>query len=146
MFLNSIANESIEKVDHFLNDNITQLYKKVIEKNIADGVKQKYDQLNISDVEIQNNTDEFVEVKAFVRFLDYKIDRKNGKIVSGNNQIRTKRYITLKFKKNSVEKKIAFKCPNCGASLNINEKSFCNYCGKPVDERFSDLVLWETSF
>ncbi len=98
-------------------------------------VIQKYDYLNISNVENMNEADEFVSVNANVRYTEDKIDKKTKKIVGGSDTYMNKYTISMKFRKNKIEEKLVHKYPKCGANLNINKDSFCEYCRSPTDER-----------
>lgn len=141
MLLNSISTGNINKVDHYLDDNLTQYFKKVIEDNTKNNLIQKYDQLNITNVEIIKEDDQTLTISATVKYMDYKIDAKTKKIVNGNNKKRIVNYVLLGFRKNKKRDTSIYRCPNCNAGLNINNSSICTYCGSNVDERYSEYVL-----
>lgn len=75
MLMEAITNKNIDSVDLFLDDTLTKNIEVLLKQTKK--VIQKYDYLNISNVEIMNETDEFVSVNANVRYTEDKIDKKN---------------------------------------------------------------------
>lgn len=145
MLLHAISKENISMVDHFLDDKLTDKYKKIIENNKKNNVKQVFRQLNITNLKIVEENDKFVTLEGITRYIGYKVNRQNNKYVSGDNLTRITKTIILKFRKNDINNKYVFNCPYCGAGLNINDSSICSYCGMAVDERFSPYVLCFTN-
>lgn len=89
-----------------------------------------------------NEKDEFVSVNANVRYTEDRIDKKTKKIVGGSDTYMNKYTISMKFRKNKIEEKLVHKYPKCGANLNINKDSFCEYCRSPTDEIYSEYILY----
>lgn len=145
MFLNSIATENIDKVDHFLDDELTEKYRRKIRDNIRNGVCQRYDMLNISNLNIYSESESHINLTATVKYADYKIDKQTGKVVSGDKNNRIVKTAWLTFRKQNIENRISYKCPGCGGALDLNATSICNHCGAPIDERFSEFVLEDIS-
>ena len=143
MLLTAIAEDNIDRVDHFLDDTLANRYREIVNNNINKNVKQKFEMLNITNVSIINETKDTLVVNAKTRYVNYKVNRKNNSLVEGNNISRQTYSVILKFRKTNVKSQIAYECPGCGASLNLNEKSICEHCGRPIDERYSPLVLTE---
>lgn len=141
MLLHAISQENISIVDHCLDDALTAKYKQLIETNIQKNVKQVFRQLNITNLHRIQQDDEYVTYEGLVRYITYYVDRQNNKYVSGDNKTRISKNVVLKFKKNDINSRTIFKCPNCGAGLKINATSICTYCGSSIDERYSPYVL-----
>lgn len=141
MLLHAISKENILMVDHYLDDSLTSKFKKTIENNIKNNVRQVYRQPNITNISIVEEDDNYVTLTALVRYISYFVNRKNNKYASGDNENRISKTVILKFKKNNIETKTLYNCPNCGAGLKINSSGTCSYCGVSVDERFSQFVL-----
>lgn len=141
MLLHAISKEDISIVDHYLDDALTNKYKEIIENNKKNNVRQVYRQPNISNVSVITENDEYVTFECDIKYISYLVDRKTNKFVSGDNKNRISKTVDLVFRKNSVEKKVIYYCPNCGAGLKINSTGICSYCGITVDERFSPYVL-----
>ena len=141
MLLHAISKEDISIVDHYLDDELTEKYKEIIANNKKNNVKQVYRQQNITDVRKIYEDSEYITFMCETKYISYLVNRKNNKIISGDNKTRIKKTIYLKFRKNDVNRRILYSCPNCGAGLNINETGICSYCGITVDERFSPYVL-----
>ena len=143
MLLHAISKENISIVDHYLDDNLTEKFRAIIENNINNNVKQVYRQLNISDLSVLQEDENYITFEGTAKYITYFVNRKNNKFVSGDDKTRVSKSLILKFRKNTVQSKVLFKCPNCGAGLTINASSLCPYCGGSIDERFSPYVLCE---
>lgn len=124
----------IEKIDHFVNDEIYEKIKLKVEDDKANNRIQIYDELNVSNVSIMNivelNDCFKITVKVHSKALEYYIDRENKKFISGNNQIRTERDTIIEYTKmkNAQEYKVVRKCPTCGAVIDVNANGKCSYC------------------
>ena len=141
MLLHAISKENISIVDHYLDDALSSKYKKIIENNIKNNVRQVYRQANITDLNIIEEDDNFVTFEAKTRHIEYFVNRKNNKFVSGDNTTRISKTTILKFRKNNIKTKTLYNCPNCGAGLKINSSGICSYCGISLDDKFSPYVL-----
>ena len=141
MLLHAISKENISIVDHCLEDTLTQRFNEIILNNIKNNVKQVYRQLNITNLNIIEEDNEYVTLEGTVRYISYFVNRQTNKYVSGDNKTRINKQVVLMFRKNNIESRQLYKCPKCGAGLNINTSSICSYCDSVVDERFSPYVL-----
>ena len=141
MLLEAIDGENLDRARHFLSDELYSKFEQTLFKNKKNGVKQNYEQTNVTNIIITDETDEKLVANATIRVIDYLMNRNSGAIVSGSCGGRVERNVVLTFRKNNVENRLSYKCPNCGAPLNINSTSICEYCKMSVDERFSPLVL-----
>lgn len=141
MLLHAISKENIAMVDHFLDDELTKKYKEIINKNISNNIRQVYRQLNITNLKIINEDNEFVTFQGLTRYISYFVDRKNNKYVSGDNVNRISKTVILKFRKNDSKSKKLYNCPNCGAGMKINTTGICSYCGTTLDDKYTPYVL-----
>lgn len=145
MLLHAISNENISMVDHYLDDELTKHFQKIIDNNIKNNVKQVFRQLNITNLSVVQEDEKYVTFNGLTRYITYFVDRKTENYIYGDNKIRISNNIILKFRKNDVKAKSLYRCPNCGAGLQINTTSICSYCDSAVDERFSPYVLCSTN-
>ena len=130
----AIVTGKIEKIDHFVNDEIYEQIKQKVETDIEKNRIQIYDELNVSNVEIINieelNDSFKIAVKVHSKALEYYIDRENRKYLSGNNYSRTERDTIIEYTKmkNAQSYKVNRKCPTCGANIDVNANGQCSYC------------------
>lgn len=127
----AIMTKELEKIKHFVNDTIYQSLE--LKVNSLGSLIQVYDEINVKQttiLSIKMIDDEFyIEVNITSRYMDYLIDE-NGKFVSGNNsdRIEKENYLIFKKKKKKTNDNV-FKCPGCGASIDVNANGLCKYCG-----------------
>jgi hypothetical protein len=141
MLLNAISKENISMVDHYLDNSLTEKYKKIIENNIKNNKKQVFRQPNISNIYTMQENEQYITFQATVKYISYYVNRKTNKLIEGDDKTRITKTVVLKFRKNNVASKTLYNCPSCGAGLNINSTAICTYCNAPLDERFSQYVL-----
>lgn len=85
------------------------------------------------------------------RIVDYTVDDKSGKLVSGSRSV--EKFMTYEWtlqrakgKKTAAPGETATsakQCPNCGAPLDMNESARCPYCGSVVTARDFDWAISE---
>lgn len=141
MLLHAISKENISIVDHYIDDDLATKINNYIENNKTNNVKQVFRQQNISNVDILNESDDCITIRADIKHITYFVDRTSNNYVYGDNQTRKKNTITLKFRKNNIQAKAIIHCPSCGAGLKINNSAICSYCGESLDESYSHYVL-----
>ena len=140
MLLYAISREDIDRVRQYLSDDLAKKYESIIKENIENNLVQRYGELNVSKVEIISEENNVITLQLVVKYIDYKIDRKTKKYVSGETT-RHSYYKTLRVTYNLDNKAIVYRCKNCGAQLNVNLTSVCSYCGEPVDNEDSLFVI-----
>ena len=128
---NSIEDKNTLIIKPYFADSILLLYDREIEKDRQNGLTHIFDKLTAAGVKTQ-----FIDIIAEIRsrMTDYKIDSAGKPVGGGMN---TEKFITSEWtlERNTSEKtsdKIvlnAQNCPNCGAAININNSSVCEYCG-----------------
>ncbi len=141
MLLTAITKENISLVDHYLDDELTKKYKNIIDANINKNLKQVYRQLNLTNLTVVSENNDFVVLQGKTRYISYFVNRNTNEYVSGDNKNRITKSITLKFRKNNTKSQILYRCPNCGVSVNINASGVCSYCNSTLDERYSPYIL-----
>lgn len=130
----SIVTGKIEKIDHFVNDEIYEKIKQKVVNDKKNNRIQLYDELNVSNVDILNIEelkDSFViTVRVHSKALEYYIDREKRTYLSGNNQVRKEKDSIIEFTKikNAKQYNITRKCPTCGAIVDVNVNGQCIYC------------------
>ena len=145
MLLHAISKENIAMVDHFLDDNLTEKIKKIIETNKAKNLKQLFRLPNISNLVMIREDNEYLTIQAEIKHITYFVNRQTNKYICGDRQTRITENVYFKLRKNNNVERSIIQCPSCGAALNINKTAICSYCGIDVDERFSDYVLCSIS-
>ena len=144
-----VMKQNLENIRHFLSDEVYEKYSSKIKQLQANNQIQVYDELNVSDTTI-TNIEEFddrfeIEVKLLTKYLDYRIAKDTKKFIDGNRDVRTEKYVKLKFSKIKNAKALgnARKCTGCGANIDLNKNGVCEYCGSVYVLRDYDWVLEE---
>ena len=145
--LYSIMINDITKVRHFLSDEVASEIEKIIERNKSNNEKQMYDELNVKDIMLTSrettSTKEIINVTIISRYMDYIIDADTGEYKRGVKDYRVERsnYLTFERYLNAKDRPILFKCPNCGADMDINNSGRCNFCREVVDLSDYEYIL-----
>lgn len=127
--------DEVDDVKHFLSDDVYMQYKGISGDYKSRNLIQMYDELNVKSSNITNVDITDCEYKVTVllvsRYMDYLLDRDTGNLVSGNNNSRIEVKYKLIFtkKRQFLQQGVVRKCPGCGASISVNTKGVCEYCG-----------------
>jgi len=146
-FLTSIMMDRLPEVKHFVTDNVYEFGNMIINGAKNNGNRQMFDELNVKDTTIKTITlyEDFYKVNVYLqsRYLDYIISLDDGNYVSGNNSSRKQVDYNIILTKKRVTKNqdIVRKCPNCGASINVNASGKCEYCGSIYNLEDYDWVI-----
>lgn len=149
MLHTAVMMEDLPRVDHFISDEVYSKYEAKIKGLKNSNLRQMYDELNVKSTKILSseiNGDKIiVKVLIVSRYMDYLLDKTNGRCVSGNNKSRIEKnnYLTLEKKIEAKDLGISRKCPACGANMNINQSGKCEYCGSIFNEEDYDWVITE---
>ncbi len=147
MLHSSIMMDNLERVKHFLSEDVYLKYEDILKDLNSRNVRQMYDELNvkntyIKDIEIN---DECVIIKVDItsRYMDYLIDKTTGKFISGFNDHRIEKtnHLELTKKRNASNYGIDKKCPGCGANIDVNNSGKCAYCGSIFNTENYDWIL-----
>lgn len=146
MLYTSIMMDDLDRVRHFISDNLEKKYELILKELKEKHLRQMYDELNVKDTNITNieikDNKICINVKLISRYMDYKVDEKFN-VVSGDNTRRVENinYLTLEKTINSGYNSSARKCPGCGANISVNTSGKCEYCGSIFDIENYDWVL-----
>ena len=147
MLLYSIMTNDIERVKHYLSNDLYNKYKTIVNDHINNDETQMYDELNVYKINIISkeyiDNKEIITVRLISRYMDYIIDNKTKNIKSGINTYRIEKTNTLVFEKNkdTIDNKIIHTCPNCGANLDIHYNGVCSYCKQSINLLNEDYIL-----
>lgn len=145
----AVMKQDLQKVKHFLSDEAFQKYNEKIERLKSRNQIQVYDELNVSNtniIDISEDDEKFeIEVSLLTKYLDYLITKDTRKYISGNRNDRVEKRVRLTFSKIKKAKELGFarKCPGCGANMDINKSGICEYCGSVYTLREYDWILDE---
>lgn len=146
LLLSSVMNKNINRVDHFISNEVYNKYQEIINNLKAKNYIQMYEQLNvysntIDKIEIKDDKT-IVTVHLVSRALEYIMDLDRN-IISGNDKTRiNKEYkLTLEKINDSKLQAVARKCPSCGANMDVNYSGECQYCGTIYNNEDYDWIL-----
>lgn len=143
----SLMTNNLERVKHFISEDIYNEFNKRLNKLNQDNQIQMFDELNVKSTEIKNVeiTDEnfIINVKLTSRYMDYIIDKTTKELISGNNTSRVQKenFLTFTKRRNSKKQGAIRKCPSCGANMDINNTGKCKYCGTIYNNSDYDYIL-----
>lgn len=146
LLYSSVMNKNLEKVDHFISDEVYKKYEQIIKELELKKYTQLYEQLNVKSTKIKNieigEEKIIVSVELISRSLDYVIDY-SKRIVLGNvsERIENKHYLKFEKLRKTKEHNIVRRCPSCGANMNINSSGKCEYCDTIYDYENYDWIL-----
>ena len=145
----AVMKQNLEKVKHFLSDEVYEKYNKQIKALQTSNQIQVYDELNVSNTNIKSINeleDKFeITVSILTKYLDYRIAKDTKKFVSGDRDVRKEKIVILKFSKIKNAKALgnARKCTGCGANIDLNKNGVCEYCGSVFLLEEYDWILDE---
>ena len=151
MLHTAIMLEDLPRVDHFIGDAVYEKYEAKLKELKNSNWRQMYDELNVKSTTIQSA--EVVDGKIVVRvlivsrYMDYILDKSNGKLVAGNNKSRVEKnnFLTLEKRVDANKLGTSRKCPGCGANMNINQSGKCEYCGTIFNTEDYDWIITDIS-
>lgn len=151
MLLSGVMTWDIDRVKHKISSELYDIYKTKVDNLKANNQRQMYDELNVKSTKIQSITeteDEYIIVVLLVStYMDYRVDATSLKYISGINDHRIEKFnnLTFKKKKNFKNNNGVNECPNCGASVNINNTGICEFCHKTFNLSDYDWILTNIS-
>lgn len=141
--------DELDSVHHFMNDTVFETFSTRVQQLNQKNLRQMYDELNVKSTSIidfqATDTNFIITVKLISRYLDYYLNKQTGDFVSGNTESRVEKTNILKFtkKRNFLTQGVVRKCPGCGASISVNTKGICDYCGTTYHLEDYDYILTE---
>ncbi len=147
MLLYSIMSEDMERVKHFISDDLYKYYESKVNSHKQNNEVQCYDELNVANIcilkqEVIDNK-MICEVEITSKYMDYIMDKDTGNVKLGNNQSRVQKKNLLVFEKESTDNTYGgeYECKNCGASVDVNFNGICPFCNKSIDLIGRDYIL-----
>ena len=143
----AITLDNLEEVKHFMSDEIYERFAEVLAKDKQNHERHMYDELNVKTSRIENITETEnayeIAVNLHARYMDYYLSLETGEVTRGNNSYRIDVLYHLTFTNQKKIKKtnLVRQCPNCGASLDVDDSGFCPYCHSTYDQIDHDYVL-----
>ena len=147
MLLTGIMECDMIGVSHYLSNEIFNKYQDKCKRLKSNKELQCYDELNVGDIHIIDRYDDenynYIEVDILSKYMDYVIDSETLKYKRGINDHRVSinHHLVFRKRKDSKIRKELVKCPNCGASLDINYSGKCSYCGTVSGVEDFDYIL-----
>ncbi len=145
-----IMSRDLSKVKPFLSDELYNKYLDVVNNDINNNLIHCYDELNVKNIDIVKEVSidgyYYVVVNLTSLYMDYYMNADTNDYVSGinNRRVEVVHEITFK-KKEGVEKGNVTKCPNCGASVDLESTSKCPYCNEDLSNINYDYIMCEVS-
>lgn len=148
MILNSIQNNNMEDVRHYLANDVYVKFNNMINEYKNKNIRRCFDEMNVKSSKIVGNmiTDNFItiEVELVSRYMDYFTDI-DYNYISGINDKRIEKIhkITLSKRRHTKHLEEARRCTYCGNILDINNSGLCKFCRKPFKmEEYGYLVTY----
>lgn len=147
----AVMKQDLTRIRHFLSEEVYVKFQEKVKTLNARNVIQIYGELNVSETRIsrisENEKEFIIEVNLQTKYLDYQIDKKSKRMVSGNDQIRVEKNMILLFAKTKSAKSlgVARKCQGCGANMDLSFDGRCKYCGSIFKLEEYDWILKDIS-
>lgn len=145
----AITTDNLDDIKHFLSNELYLQLNNYLNNLKSKNQRQIYDEINVKNTYIKEKKKladrTRITVNVIARYMDYIIDINNNKIISGQDTKRIEKIYTLVFEKKLATKELGLvrKCPNCGASLNINASGKCPFCKTTFNLVDYDYILVE---
>ena len=145
MLLYSISTNDLDRVKHYLTQEMIDKYQKVIDTNINRKETILFDELNVKTISITNKEIKddynYIYVNLISRYMNYYINE-NGDFLRGNNKRRDEISHKLVFRKKlNASSNSVVKCPGCGANVDSNFSGRCEFCGMTYSAENYDYQL-----
>ncbi len=139
------SNFEYDKIRKLTTDELYNMYTSQLKVLKAKKQRNIMSDIDVLDVKIigikEENKVITVQVYLCVSCYDYVILESDNKTVRGTDKNKVKIEYELAFIKAKDDNKNIEKCPNCGASVDINASATCPYCDSTLVKVASDYVL-----
>ena len=144
---NSWERQDWEPMRAHLTDDLFSQMKRQLDELVQRGQINKMERIAVMDVSLmsfhQDEQHDNLTLRLQTRLVDYTIDRRTGKVVSGDpkrekfmtydwTMIRTLGTQTTALGLDQKDKATSFNCPHCGAPIDLTQSARCSYCGSIV--------------
>lgn len=154
MLQNAWTEKKWEKVRPLESDQLFNMHRMQLQEHITKKTTNVVENICILDTKIveyrQDDQNDILDVLIKARINDYEIDDETKRVIKGDpNEEFYMTYIWTMTRRKGVltnEAKSGVSsnhCPNCGASLSINQAGKCEYCDSIVTNGDYDWVLNE---
>jgi uncharacterized tellurite resistance protein B-like protein len=146
------SKQDLGQVRAFISDGIYERFSLQINDQKAEGVRDHMEEINVSSMSIAHaeveKVFETITVRINASAVDYQVDLKTGKRVSGSKRSDSFVEYWTFIRKPGAEMKaesglIEGNCPNCGAALQVNESAKCPACQAVIKSGEYDWILSE---
>ena len=143
----ALMTDNMKRVDHFINDQVYQMYSQKLNDLNNNNERQMFDELNVKSTDITNveitDTKYIVTVRIISRYMDYIVDKTTNKFKRGNNTSRVEKTNILTFEKlrSAKTQGVVRFCPNCGHPMDVNKSGYCEFCHSTYNQENYDYVL-----
>lgn len=146
----ALMREQLKDIRHFIGKGVYQALNDALLEVRSRNGKFVFKYINIknnviTDIEVNKNV-YTIKVFLMTTFKDYIMDLNSHRISSIKSwdvlYQKSKNYVLTFTKKASLNSnKLVKKCPSCGAPLNINDTSICDYCDTIINQNDYDWIL-----
>ena len=138
-------NFDTDTIRKLTTDEVYNMYSSQLETLKLKGQKNIMSDISLEDVKIidirKENNIITANVYLRVKCYDYVIKESTNETVRGKDKDKIIIEYVLSFVKSSVNNKKEEKCPNCGAPVDINSSSTCQYCESTLVKDAADYVM-----
>lgn len=143
----AITLNELEKVDHFISDNVYNKFSDQIKNAEEKNCRLIYEEVNVNTkiTDIKKEQDTYkIYTDAEVKCLRYFKSKDNDIIVGGspNSRIVLNNKIVFKKKINNTDL-LTNRCRGCGTTYNVNYSGICPICGRVYDLEEIDYYIDE---
>ena len=141
----SMSNDNMNRCKHYLSDELfNKLSNRVLEnKNV--GRREMFDEPNVSTVSIisktNENNKEVVKAKILFKAVHYYNTYESYEYIDGDNYNKEHFEYIVTLEKDEGIENIMYKCPHCGADVDVTYNGICIYCSMPYDFQGKDYII-----
>ena len=147
MILTGLMENDMTGAKHYISEDLYNEFQNRCKRFIEAKEYQCYDELNVGEIDLVRRYDDeeynYIEVRILSHYMDYVIDSETLKYKRGVNDHRLdiNHHLLFRKRKDAKTRGELVKCPNCGASLDVNYNGKCNFCGTVTSVEKYDYIL-----
>ncbi len=147
--------KKFEEMQPFMKDALYAQFALQLNELIRAGQTNRVEKIAVLSVGLigwrRDEAAETVVATVSTRIIDYTIDDRTGKVVSGSKT--AEKFMTYQWElsrsagtktlspTDAPGEKEARRCPSCGAPLNLNQSAKCPYCDSVINAKDFDWVI-----